>query len=63
KVPLYAEMGIPQVWIVNLNKDVIKVYSEPVNGRYERMSTVGRGEVLALPGELEGSISVDEVLG
>lgn len=63
KIPLYAEAGIPEVWIVNLDKDVIEVYSQPTGKRYERTNTAGRGETLALPGGLAGSISVDEVLG
>ncbi len=63
KVPLYAEAGIPEVWIVNLDEDVIEVYAESLSGRYERTSRVGRGKTLALPGGLDGSISVDEVLG
>lgn len=62
KVPLYAEAGIAAVWLVDLNANVIEVYSEPVGGRYERVSTVGRDETLALPGGLVGSISVDEVM-
>lgn len=63
KVPLYAEAGIPQVWIVNLDEDLIEVYSEPAGGQYRRASRVGRGGMLALPDGLEGSISVDEVWG
>lgn len=65
KAPLYAEAGIPEVWVVNLDKGVIEVFSQPAGGRYKRTSTVGRGETLAiaLPGGLAESISVDEVLG
>lgn len=63
KVPLYAEAGIPEVWVVNLDEDAIEIYSEPVGGRYIRTSVVGRGEMLALPGDLEGSVSMNEVLG
>lgn len=63
KLPLYAEANIGEVWLVNLDKDVVEVYSEPVGGKYEKMALVGRGEMLALPGGLRGQISVDEVLG
>jgi len=63
KIPLYAEAGIPEVWLVNLEKDVIEVYSEPAGGQFEKLILVGRGKSVALPGGLPGTISVDEVLG
>ncbi|MDQ6694852.1 MAG: Uma2 family endonuclease [Chloroflexota bacterium] len=63
KVPLYAEAGIPQVWLVNLEKGVVEVYSDPVNGSFEMTSVVQHGETLALPGGLERTLSVDDVLG
>jgi Uma2 family endonuclease len=63
KVPLYADAGLPQVWIVNLQEDVIEVYSQPRSNTYVSVRRVGRGEVVQLPGGLNGSVSVDEVLG
>lgn len=63
KIPMYAEAGITDVWLVNLDKDVVEVYSEPVGSKYKKMALVRRGKVLTLPGGLPGSISVDEVLG
>ncbi len=63
KVPLYAEAGIPDAWLVNVDKDVIEVYSEPADGKYQKMALARRGETLAFPGGLPGAISVDQVLG
>src|SRR5680860_346153 len=34
KLPLYASSGIPVYWIVNLARDIIEVYSGPVNDQY-----------------------------
>ena len=34
KVPLYAQAGIAEVWIVDLNKRELVVYRSPVNGKY-----------------------------
>lgn len=34
KLPLYAEAGIPEVWLVNLKEDLLEVYREPREGRY-----------------------------
>jgi Uma2 family endonuclease len=53
KVPLYAENGITECWIVNLLDQVIEVYRQPRNGRYANIRPIGRGETLdiaLLPG-------------
>jgi Uma2 family endonuclease len=63
KVPLYAEAGVPEVWIVNLEEDVIEVYTQPEGSQYGEMHSVGRGGTVNLPGGLPGSVRVDEVLG
>ncbi len=34
KLPLYAEAGIPEVWIVNLGARQIEVYLEPKEREY-----------------------------
>lgn len=34
KLPLYAESGIPESWIANLDEWVIEVYREPRDGHY-----------------------------
>jgi Uma2 family endonuclease len=53
KVPLYAENGIAECWIVNLLDRVVEVYREPRNGRYADIRRIGPGEILdiaLLPG-------------
>jgi Uma2 family endonuclease len=65
KLALYAEAGIPEYWIVNLLKGVVELYTEPDPGagKYQSVRIARRGETLQLPGSLEGSIAVDDVLG
>jgi Uma2 family endonuclease len=58
----YAKAGIPEYWIVNLQDDVIEVYSEPVGAGYSTTRLAKPGEVLPLPGGLSGQIAVDTVL-
>ena len=63
KAPLYAEAGIPEMWLVNLPEGVIEIYTEPVDGVYSSVRQVTRGGVLAsasLPGL---SIRAADVLG
>lgn len=44
KVPRYAEEGIVEVWLVNLPKDSIEVFSNPLNGVYTEVRQPGHGE-------------------
>jgi Uma2 family endonuclease len=48
KVPLYAESGIAECWIVNLLDRVVEVYRQPGNGSYADVRCVGPGEVLGI---------------
>ncbi|MGA7733573.1 MAG: Uma2 family endonuclease [Chloroflexia bacterium] len=62
KVPLYAEAGIAEVWLVNLEADTVEVYSQPVDGRYESKRVVTRDEKIAVPGSTNGEINLDSVM-
>jgi Uma2 family endonuclease len=37
KLPLYAEAGIPEVWLVNLKENLLEVYRDPRDGRYREI--------------------------
>ncbi len=62
KGPLYAQAGIPEYWIVNLQDNVIEVYTEPSGGAYGRTKQERRVETLRLPGGL-GDAGVGDILG
>ena len=47
KLPLYAEAGIPEVWIINLNGQTIERYSSPRDGRYTQIAIAVPGDMLA----------------
>jgi len=62
KLPLYARAGIPEAWLVILSKESIEVYSEPKNGKYQKVQRLKRGKTLAsitLPGL---KLAVDDIL-
>ncbi|HKP52422.1 MAG TPA: Uma2 family endonuclease [Chloroflexia bacterium] len=63
KAPLYAEGGIPEYWIVNIQEEVVEVYSDLAEGSYSSVHRVGRGETLTLPQGLSGIVAVDDILG
>lgn len=44
KLPLYAEAGTPEAWVVDLGEDVVEVYSEPGPGGYGKVSRASRGQ-------------------
>src|SRR5947209_11599809 len=63
KIPLYAQAGIPEVWLVNLPEGTIEIYTQPSNDSYKETRYMKRGESLAseiIPGVI---IDADSVLG
>ena len=53
KLSRYARAGVPEVWIIDLNRARIEVYREPEAGGYRHSLFRGRGDFLALPGRAE----------
>jgi Uma2 family endonuclease len=63
KLHKYAQAMVREVWIANLEDDVLEVYRDPAAGRFNISLILRRGEsvfVLAFP---ETPIPVDEILG
>ncbi|MGA9996259.1 MAG: Uma2 family endonuclease [Pyrinomonadaceae bacterium] len=63
KVPLYARAEISEVWLVDLTKEVIEVYAQPVNGAYQISRKAGRSESITSQTIPELTLSVDAILG
>jgi Uma2 family endonuclease len=63
KTPLYARAGIPEVWRVDLQSDLIEVYRGPSPDGYREMREVRRGERLvpSLLSDIE--LTAEEILG
>ena len=43
KLPRYAEAGIAEAWLVDLDSETIEVHSDPGPGGYRRTTRFGRG--------------------
>jgi Uma2 family endonuclease len=62
KVPLYAQAGIPEYWILNIPDDLLEVRSDPAGGEYRRSEVYKRGQTITaqmLPGI---TFTIDEIL-
>ncbi|HYP42294.1 MAG TPA: Uma2 family endonuclease [Chloroflexia bacterium] len=63
KLPLYAEAGVGEVWIVNLGQNTVEVYSNPRGNAYQNVRRATKGEVLELPAGLHGTVEVNNIVG
>jgi Uma2 family endonuclease len=63
KMPLYAKAGVRELWIENLQDDVILVYRNPGAETFATSLTFKRGESLSLTAFPEIVFTVDELLG
>jgi Uma2 family endonuclease len=51
KAEIYAEVGIPEYWVSNLKKNVLIVFRDPVDGKYQSRQEFTSGSIspLAFP--------------
>ena len=62
KVPLYARAGIPELWLVDLPREVIEVYRQPTAEGYATIEVRGRDERVECE-HLGLTLRSDDVLG
>lgn len=63
KLPLYAAVGIPEVWIAGLTTDHLEVYRAPRDGVYRSVRRLPIGESIAPEAFPDLVIDVAEILG
>jgi len=63
KMPLYAEVGIPEAWLVDLNAESIWVYRRPSPEGYQEIRAYWRGETIYPEAFPETGFAVDAILG
>ena len=63
KVRLFAEAGIPEVWLANLQRPSITAYREPQDGRYRRINVFRRGSSIAPLAFPDIEPRVEDILG
>lgn len=63
KIPLYAEAGISEVWVVDINEQCLEVYLQPSLKGYQVIQKYYRGQSLTIQAFPDVRFTVDEVLG
>jgi Uma2 family endonuclease len=63
KVPLYAEAGIPEVWLVDLTSTTVVVYRQPSAGAYQDIRRLRRGDHFAPAFLPDLRLPVSSILG
>jgi Uma2 family endonuclease len=62
KEALYAEVGVPEYWIVNLVDRAIEVYRDPVKGKYTSKTVHARGDSVTMLRFPDVTVAVSDVI-
>ncbi|MEH2230547.1 MAG: Uma2 family endonuclease [Nostoc sp.] len=63
KIPLYAEANIIEVWLVDINEEIVEVYQQPTAAGYQDMQKFASGQTLSIKAFPDVNITVNEILG
>ena len=63
KLPLYAHAGLPEVWLIDLQKGCIEVYAQPQGRAYQQRVEVTADATLTSPTVADLELAVADVLG
>lgn len=62
KMPRYARGGVVELWLVELERDVVVVYRDPAGDAYQHVQVFRRGDTLEVR-SLEVRVTVESILG
>lgn len=63
KLPIYAEFGVVEVWIEDLQHDRILVYRDPAGNTYRTSLTFRRGDSLSIAAFPDTVFRIEQFLG
>ncbi|HEV8683317.1 MAG TPA: Uma2 family endonuclease [Actinomycetota bacterium] len=63
KLPLYARVGIPEYWLVDLKGGVLEVHRSPQQDRYAEVKELRAGTVIAPAAFSDLELDVGKILG
>ena len=61
KLPLYAKAGIAELWIVDVQRNLIEVHTKPTGSTYATMTSFKPGERIALTLAPDISVTLDSI--
>jgi len=61
KLPLYAEAGVREYWIVDVSREEVEVHTDPFGSGYASLQRYRRGESLSPSAFPDLRIAVDEI--
>jgi Uma2 family endonuclease len=62
KHAIYADAGVPESWIVDLEGERVEILSEPTEGQYQHSRVYGRGQAITPRAFPDVRVAVDDVL-
>jgi Uma2 family endonuclease len=63
KMPRYAGGGVAELWLIDLPREVVVVYQDPLGDAYRHVQVFRRGEAIALPAAEGARVPVESILG
>lgn len=63
KLPIYAEAGVLELWIQNLQENVLLVCRDPAGRKYNTRLTLSRGETISPLAFPDVSFRIEDLLG
>lgn len=63
KLPLYARSAVPEVWLVSVPDERIERYTQPLNGIYQVIQIVQRGQDVVSTALPNLTIAADAIFG
>ncbi len=63
KLPRYAQAGIPEVWITDVEGQAVERYTDPQGNQYATKQTFKRGQQISVQALPTISLSIDNIFG
>lgn len=62
KIPLYAQHGVLEVWIIDLEKDCVRFYRSLVDGQYQAVSVTSEPKIVPVPGLADTTVNLAKLV-
>jgi len=63
KVPRYAQVRIPEVWLLDVERETVTQYTQPGGTRYREEQTLQRGQILVAATVSGLQLALDDIFG